>query len=198
MLFRSIFTPRKLSEIFAKDKELKLDDGSERSKKVSGYDLLTESWFAQNEIWGTSEEKGFLDFFRACLVKLNESFTDILLFRNEQHFPIFAFEDGAAFYPDFVLFMTQKNASNSLGLQVFIEPKGEQFLDESKTFEKSGEGWKQKFLLSIQSDHRIVIESDKHMLIGLPFFNSGNLNPDLRLRFAESFKVLYAADVKDS
>lgn len=193
-----VFTPKKLSDIFATDKELKLEDGSERSKKVSGYDLLTEDWFAQNEIWGTSEEKGFLDFFRACLAQLKESFSDIILFRNEQHFPIFAFEDGAAFYPDFVLFMTQKNVSKPIGLQVFIEPKGDQFLDDSKTFEKSGEGWKQKFLLGIQSDHRIVIESDKHVLIGLPFFNSGNLNPDLRVRFAESFNLLYVKDLEDS
>ncbi len=186
------FTPRKLSEIFSPDKELKLEVGSERSKKVDGYDLLEENWFAQNEIWGTSEEKSFLEFFRVCLGELNDNFQDVTLFRNEMHFCVYAFEDGAAFYPDFVLFMTKRAGNNSIRYQVFIEPKGNQFLDDSMSFSKSSEGWKERFLLAIESDHRIVIEEGKHILIGLPFFNSGELNPDLRVRFGESLTALYS------
>jgi type III restriction enzyme len=185
------FIPRKLSDVFGSSKEIKLESGSERSKKISGYDLMNEKWFAQNEIWGTSEEKSFLGFFRTRLEELGQKFENITLFRNEMHVPIYAFENGAAFYPDFILFMTAQLGDKSIGLQVFIEPKGNQFLDESKEFSRSGEGWKQKFLLEIETGHAMLAESDSHRLIGLPFFNSGELNPELLTTFSNSFKALY-------
>lgn len=186
------FKPILIKDVFGLDKELKLEEGSERTRPVSEYELQLESWFAQNEIWGTSEEKQFLNFLRNTFVELESHFKDIILFRNEKHFPLYAFENGDVFFPDFVLFMKDKAGENQLGYQIFIEPKGDQFLDENGEFEHSGEGWKQKFLTQISEEALLIIDRDNQRLIGLPFFNSGNTNPQLRLKFNEAFKSLFS------
>lgn len=185
------FKPKLLKEVFGIEKNLKLEVGSERSRRISGYELELEKWFAQNEIWGTSEEKSFLNFIRSSMQELEINFKDIVLFRNERHFPLYAFHTGEPFFPDFVLFMKSKNDSEDFGYQIFIEPKGDQFLDEDKTFERSGEGWKQKFLMQISSEHKLFADDGKFKLVGLPFFNAGSVNSDLRKKFNDSFKVIF-------
>jgi type III restriction enzyme len=186
------FKPMPVKEVFGGVKELKLEEGSERTRPVSEYELYLESWFAQNEIWGTSEEKQFLNFLRNSITELDAHFKDIILFRNEKHFPLYAFESGDAFFPDFVLFMKSKQGGNQLGYQIFIEPKGDQFLDENREFGHSGEGWKQKFLMQISDESKLVIDGEHHRLIGLPFFNAGNTNPQLRSKFNDAFKSLFS------
>ncbi len=186
------FKPLPVKEVFGGVKELKLEEGSERTRPVSEYELYLETWFAQNEIWGTSEEKQFLNFLRNSISELDAHFKDIILFRNEKHFPLYAFESGDAFFPDFVLFMKSKQGGNQLGYQIFIEPKGDQFLDENREFGHSGEGWKQKFLMQISDESKLVIDGENHRLFGLPFFNAGNTNPQLRSKFNEAFKSLFS------
>ena len=88
--------------------------------------------------------------------------------------------------------MKSKQGGNQLGYQIFIEPKGDQFLDENREFGHSGEGWKQKFLMQISDESKLVIDGDNHRLIGLPFFNAGNTNPQLRSKFNEAFKSLFS------
>ena len=51
-------------------------------------------------------------------------------------------------------------------------------MDAQKTFEQSKEGWKQKFLMEIESNHKtdfdhFKIENKDFKLLGLPFFNEG-------------------------
>jgi type III restriction enzyme len=186
------FKSMPVKEVFGGVKELKLEEGSERTRPVSEYELNLEGWFAQNEIWGTSEEKQFLNFLRNSISELSAHFKDIILFRNEKHFPLYAFESGDAFFPDFVLFMKSKQGNNQLGYQIFIEPKGDQFLDEDREFAHSGEGWKQKFLMQVSDESKLVIGGENHRLIGLPFFNAGNTNPQLRSKFNEAFKSLFS------
>lgn len=181
-----------VKEIFGGVKELKLEEGSERTRPVSEYELYLERWFAQNEIWGTSEEKHFLHFLRNSLSELDKNFKEVILFRNEKHFPLYAFESGDAFFPDFVLFLKSKNGDDQIGFQIFIEPKGDQFLDENREFERSGEGWKQKFLIQISEESKLVIDGETHRIIGLPFFNSGDTNPKLRSKFNDAFKFLFS------
>ena len=185
------FKPVSVKEVFGQQKELKLEEGSERSKPVSEFELYLEKWFAQNEIWGTSEEKQFIHFLRNSINELELHFTDVILFRNERHFTLYSFDEGEAFYPDFVLFMKSKKDNNQVWYQVFIEPKGDQFLDEDKDFSHSGEGWKQRFLLQLSSKQKLIVEDSKYRLIGLPFFNAGQTNPELRSKFNESFKSLF-------
>lgn len=185
------FKPISVKEVFGQEKELKLEEGSERTKPVTDFELGLQDWFAQNEIWGTSEEKEYVKFIKNSLHEMENQFNEIVLFRNEKHFPLYSFQNGEAFYPDFVLFMKTKDKSNQLAYQVFIEPKGDQFLDDESTFARSGEGWKQDFLLDIAPEHKLVIKDDKFKLVGLPFFNSGNTNSELRRQFNDAFKRLF-------
>ena len=185
------FKPVSVREVFGQEKELKLEEGSERTKPVSEYELHMEKWFAQNEIWGTSEEKEFIRFIKSSLHEIENRFDEIVVFRNEKHFPLYSFQSGEAFYPDFVLFMKTKDESNQLVYQVFIEPKGDQFLDDQGTFARSSEGWKQDFLLNIAPEHKLVIENDRYKVVGLPFFNSGNTNSELRRQFNVAFKEFF-------
>jgi len=181
------FKPISVKEVFGQEKVLKLEEGSERTKPISEFELGLENWFAQNEIWGTSEEKEFVRFLKNSMHEIESQFTEIFLFRNEKHFPLYSFENGEAFYPDFVLFMKRIDRANELAYQIFIEPKGDQFLDDSDTFKNSGEGWKQAFLLTIADEHKLMFEDSKFRLVGLPFFNSGNTNSDLRKNFNDTF-----------
>ena len=186
------FKPVSIREVFGQEKELKLEEGSERTKPVSEFELGLQEWFAQNEIWGTSEEKEFVKFLKNSLHEMESKFNEIVLFRNEKHFPLYSFQNGEAFYPDFVLFMKTKDKSNQLAYQVFVEPKGDQFLDDERSFIRSGEGWKQEFLLHIAPEHKLIIEDENFKLVGLPFFNSGNTNPELRRQFNDAFKQLFS------
>ena len=85
------------------------------------------------------------------------------------------FSDGQAFEPDFLLFANDKKTGN-ISWQIFIEPKGSQFLDSNNTFKNSKEGWKEAFLNEIteRSESKVLIDDDKYRIIGLPFFNEKN------------------------
>lgn len=179
-----------IQKIFENDKVLQLDSESPRAQNMRDFDFGTRDWFAQNEIWGTSEEESFLRFIDEAIIKLKKKYQDIALLRNEQFFKIYSFENGEPFYPDFVLLLTEKKTKQEVMYQVFIEPKGDQFLDAQNTFEQSKEGWKQKLLIKIEKSHTVdlKIENKDFRLIGLPFFNEGQVNSALREKFEEVFE----------
>jgi len=170
---------------------LQLDEDSPRAQNMRDFDFSSFDWFAQNEIWGTSEEESFLKFINEIVIKLQKKYQEIALLRNEQFFKIYNFEDGQPFSPDFVLFLKEKKSKREIVYQVFIEPKGDGFLDEDKRFEKSKEGWKQKFLIEIEKqgsiELRLNFENQDYKLIGLPFYNEGLVNNNLRKKFEEVF-----------
>lgn len=91
--------------------------------------------------------------------ELEEKWTDIYLLRNEKGVRIYNFEDGQAFEPDFLLFANDKKTGNT-SWQIFIEPKGSQFLDSEGGFDKGKEGWKQRFL------NEITKRSEARTLVG--------------------------------
>ena len=187
------FKAHLIQKIFENDKVLQLDSESPRAKNMRDFDFGAHDWFAQNEIWGTSEEESFLRFIDEAITKLKKKYQDIALLRNEQFFKIYSFENGEPFYPDFVLFLTEKKTKQEVMYQIFVEPKGDQFLDAQKTFEQSKEGWKQKFLMEIESNHKtdfdhFKIENKDFKLLGLPFFNEGQISKVLREKFEEVFK----------
>ena len=180
------FSPQKISHVFGKEKELRLDiDGTRKdliSNRYPHINLETTEWFAQNEIWGTDQEEGFIAFIYNSISELKSIYKEVVVFRNEMHFPIFSFENGEAFYPDFVL-MLQKDSNDSVkSYQVFIEPKGDHLLEK--------DAWKEEFLLSISKIAKITFESDKYRLIGLPFFNKGEIDSALNENFAKEYKKL--------
>lgn len=104
--------------------------------------------------------------------ELEKNWTDIYLLRNEKGVRIYNFEDGQAFEPDFLLFANDKKTGNT-SWQIFIEPKGGQFTDSEKRFDKGKEGWKQHFLNEItkRSEARTLVDNDRYRIVGLPFYN---------------------------
>ena len=158
-------------EVF-KDKVLKFsadnilgEDDSQFAHFVSCKD-----WFANNTIYGTSEEKDFVRMFDRFVIKLKEQYDEIYLLRNERHFAIYGFSDGSAFQPDFALFLREKSGEMSV-YQLFIEPKGVQL--------KEYDHWKETFLAEITSQFegkRLEFNGEKYRLIGVPFYNNRDEN----------------------
>ena len=133
------------------------------------------TWYAYDDNFGTSEEKLLVRSIKSLMITLEKQWSDIYLLRNEKGVRIFNFSDGQAFEPDFLLFANDKKTGN-ISWQIFIEPKGSQFLDSNNTFKNSKEGWKEAFLNEIteRSESKVLIDNDKYRIIGLPFFNEKN------------------------
>jgi type III restriction enzyme len=178
-----------IKQVFLENKVLNLDGDSPRAQSMKDFNFLSKEWFAQNEIWGTSEEEALLRFIDNAMDDLQTKYSSVHLLRNEAYFRMYNFSDGEAFYPDFVLFLSNLDGSKELIKQVFIEPKGNQFLDINQTFESSKEGWKQKLLLELSEKHEftLIYENADYRLLGLPFFNTGTQNIELRNTFQESW-----------
>jgi type III restriction enzyme len=165
------FTPARIHEIFH-DKTLKFSKDNERGKEDSQFEheVKTKDWFAFNTIYGTSEEKAFVRMLDRQMEKLKEQYESIYLLRNEGHFAIYNFSDGATFQPDFVLFLHEKNGK-SLTYQLFIEPKGAHLTDKDR--------WKEVFLKEIKQEFGnkvLKLEESKYRLIGVPFYNNEDEN----------------------
>lgn len=147
---------------------------SQKSQTETKYfeDLDSLDWYAYDDNFGTSEEKLLIRLIKDLMAELEEKWTDIYLLRNEKAVKIFSFDKGQAFEPDFLMFANDKETGN-ISWQVFIEPKGSQFLDADNTFNNSKEGWKQKFLLQISEldTARTLVDDEHYRIIGLPFFN---------------------------
>lgn len=170
------FTPRDFKGVF-KDHTLKfrVDPGSSKENGVSmrtphnlalRLDLTTCEWYAYDDCFGTSEEKYLIKYIESIIEKLREKYCDIYLVRNELDLKIYAFEDGAAFEPDFVLFMRHKDNDEKFdNIQIFIEPKGAHL--------EAGDKWKEEFLLLIGDEAILTFNTPNNMyrIWGLPFFN---------------------------
>ena len=130
-------------------------------------------WYAYDDNFGTSEEKYLVRAIRELMNDLQEKWSDIYLLRNEKAVKIYSFDEGRAFEPDFILLANDKKVGNT-SWQIFIEPKGSQFLDSNNTFKNSKEGWKEKFLLQIteRDDARTLLDDERYRIVGLPFFNN--------------------------
>lgn len=136
-------------------------------------DLDNLKWYAYDDNFGTSEEKLMVKAIKELMPELESKWTDIYLLRNEKAVRIYNFSDGQAFEPDFLMFANDKDLGN-ISWQIFIEPKGSQFLDDNGRFEHGKEGWKEKFLLEIteRNESRTLVDNDQYRIIGLPFYNN--------------------------
>lgn len=134
--------------------------------------LHEADWFVYSDNFGTSEEKSLVKTIDALMHDLETKWDDIHLVRNERFIKIYAFEDGAAFEPDFLLFANDKKKGD-VSWQIFIEPKGNQFLGDSRTFDDGKEAWKQRFLLQIKDRFKTatLLEDANYRVVGLPFYN---------------------------
>lgn len=149
-------------------------------------DLDNLDWYAYNDNFGTSEEKLLVRLIKDLMVELEEKWTDIYLLRNEKAVKIYSFDEGKAFEPDFLLFANDKKTGN-VSWQIFIEPKGSQFLDADNTFNNSKEGWKQEFLrqISERDEARTLVDDDRYRIVGLPFFNESISKEDVKEHLRE-------------
>ena len=149
-----------------KDKEIKVYKDSERAD--GQFDVVSEpEWYVYNANYGTSEEKEFVKMFARRFEHLDKKFKNIYLIRNEREVKIID-KLGRAFEPDFILFCKQKKGKK-LTYQVFIEPKGNHLVAHDK--------WKEEFLKEIQEEQKsIIIDTDKYLITGVPFYNNANEN----------------------
>jgi|TARA_R110000782_G_scaffold82779_13_gene162645 type III restriction enzyme len=181
------FKPYRISDRFT-DKILKLRiEGETGLSWVKGesnvpgldqIDLAAKDWHAYDDSYGTDQEKHFIKYLNDQAERLLARYDDFHLLRNEKAVKLFAFADGQAFEPDFVLFLRKKNEDTSTILQLFIEPKGDHL--------KQADSWKEAFLRDIATQHRIetVFQGRDYAVYGLPFFNEqGQSNADFKEAF---------------
>lgn len=135
-------------------------------------DIDSLEWYAYDDNYGTDEEKLLVKALHQIMNLLESKWSDIYLLRNEKAVRIYNFDDGKAFEPDFLMFANDKETGNT-SWQIFIEPKGSQFLDSESRFDNGKEGWKQRFLNEITkiSEAKLLVDDDKYRIIGLPFYN---------------------------
>ncbi|MCA9389078.1 MAG: type III restriction endonuclease, partial [Candidatus Magasanikbacteria bacterium] len=132
-------------------------------------ELKYEDWYVVDQFYGTSEEKGLIEFIKDTIINLQNKYREVYLLRNEEQYKIFDFNTGQGFQPDFILFLKDKT---NLHYQVFVEPKGDNLLQKDE--------WKNLFLKEITEKYSeknvLKIENKKYSLIGLPLFNKNNNN----------------------
>ena len=146
------------------DKTLKFSVDTPRADDSDTAHLVKfRDWFAYENLYGTSEEKALVQMLDRWVQESEKTYEDIYLLRNEGHFSIYNFSDGAPFQPDFVLFLREKNGE-SLSYQLFIEPKGEHLVEMDR--------WKEKFLQEIHAEFhsKILTENRTYRVIGVPSF----------------------------
>ena len=184
------FSPRMVREVFT-DKTLTfmLDDGGDKefgrsmsnaAETAYHLDLSTRGWFAFDDCFGTSEEKLLIQYIDKRYNDLAKTYSEAYLIRNEKHFKLYAFEDGRALEPDFVLYLIGKEKKDTMHYQVFVEPKGTHLLKADE--------WKERFLLSIKDSFEVeqLFSNKKYVVWGLPFYNSTERMPE----FEEAFDYL--------
>lgn len=167
--------PFSFTDLFGEEKEKNVIIDPE-SKNLET-ELLQHKWYILNGFNGTSEERELLGFIKNKIGNLEEKYSEVYLLRNEEVYKLYDFEQGRGFEPDFLLFL---KGGKNLYYQIFIEPKGGQFLDKEGGFKESKEAWKEEFLLKISqkygSGNLLKAENKNYKLIGLPFFNKKEEN----------------------
>lgn len=175
------FVARRLKEVF-QDKTVSY------SETVAGglgtpqedVDLSAADWFAYNDNFGTSEEKAFVAYFSKHIDELKARYSKIYLLRNERAFHVYAFDDGARFEPDYVLFLKTSDADDFEQWQIFIEPKGNHLIEH--------DSWKETFLNSLKDKAKVLDDGNRYRIWGLPFFNNDRLR-DFDSAFRATLKL---------
>lgn len=181
----TLFKVHQIKDIFLDSKLIKLAKDDKKAQEVKEINLMAKDWYAQNNLYGTSEEQSFINFFETSIVSLKKQYSEIALIRNERYFKIFDFEAGRVFEPDFLLLLRKGRSQKPLVIQLFIEPKGDQFKDIKGQFDLGKEGWKQKFLLQLENEAEtdFKFKNIRFKLLGLPFYNDS-----LKQVFEEAFE----------
>ena len=148
------FEPKQL-KVILKDKKISLGSIIQNGGKGNSQnncsneeyrlDLTNENWYVFNDNYGTSEEKLFVKYFKTHIEPiLKEKNLEYYVIRNERipELAIYSFEAGERFEPDFLLFVRKQRSEGSLTYQGYVEPKGNQLLDN--------DAWKEAFSMHIE------------------------------------------------
>lgn len=147
-------------------------------------DLTTADWYIYDDNFGTSEEKYLIKYIDEIMPKLQEKYSDVYLVRNYKELRVYAFDDGRATEPDFILFLRRKGEEEQYdNLQIFIEPKGEHL--------RAADKWKEAFELSIHDNAEVRFETpnDKFVIWGMPFFTNSR-RQEFEKAMRESFGIV--------
>lgn len=181
------FRLKKFSDVFkeGKSKRVKPENLEDEGGDISG-----KNWYVLNRFAATSEERGLVEFIKDNISQLEGRYKHVYLVRNEEVYKIYDFDTGKGFQPDYLLFLGDKGKP-SLYYMVFIEPKGEIFMDMTE------QQWKEDFLKKITERHGhvsvdgkqgtpLVRENSAYRLyaVGLPFYNMAK-SEDFKKEFRE-------------
>ena len=161
------FTPHRVNESIA-DVTLTVG-GTYRTQwkdwtRNEGIDLATLDWFAHDDFFGTSAEMELILSIAKQIDRLRADFGEIRLIRNEKAVKLYAFDDGAGFEPDFLLFLQRDLDGSAKMVQIFVEPKAPHLA--------AGDAWKQAFLQAIGKQAKLPdFYVSTHRVDGVPFFD---------------------------
>ena len=174
------------------DKYLIIEEPKEGSQQERGLsmngprssiplNLTNEDWYVYSDDYGTDEEKYLVKFIYDIKDKLQKTFKETYLIRNQKMLDLFTFKKGERFEPDYIL-MLGDGKSKANYLQLFIEPKGQQLENKDE--------WKQEFLLEIKQENKIInlFEDDKYKIFGLPFYQESK-KIDFKDKLEELVKI---------
>ena len=178
------FHEQPINAIFT-DKKLKFSADNPRinaeSRRFDEIFVKDKCWMAFNGLYGTSEERGLIELLSRWLRSAEETYEDIYLLRNERHFAIYAFSDGRAFEPDFVLFLRETNGK-SITYQLFIEPKGQHLIEQDR--------WKENFLKEIcaECNSKLLTENNEYRVIGVGYFYNSERENNFKVKLNKTLE----------
>ncbi|WP_041270125.1 hypothetical protein [Parageobacillus thermoglucosidasius] len=153
-------------------------------------DLSDKNWYVYEENYGTSEEKHFIQMFNTIYEDLKKYYKNIYILRNERLFQIYRFSDGKPMEPDFLLFAQKKDSDEMVQYQLFIEPKGEGYMETDR--------WKEEFLLSIErlydvsaqnQNGFVLLDKKEYRIVGMPFYNKKLTEQNFRKQLYEILNI---------
>lgn len=186
-----LFEPKSISDVVT-DRSMQIIPPPSSSEKEEGVpmkeshrddfrriNLADKDWYVYNENYGTVEEKAFIKYLNDNMEALEKNYTEIFLVRNEKLFQIYAFSDGRATEPDFVIFLRDGKTGEIASYQLFVEAKGKHLEEKDH--------WKEVFLCEIADKYEmeVVADMDDFRIMGLPFFNE---RPKKKESFDKAFK----------
>ncbi|MCW2279093.1 hypothetical protein EDD73_12931, partial [Heliophilum fasciatum] len=185
------FTDKKFSEVF-RNKTRFITNPHGESEGISQnapsvrpewkIDLGSADWFVFNDNFGTTEEKAFVAYFATYVDDLKREYEKVYLVRNERQLVLYSFDGGERFEPDYLLFLRKRKSTGYEQYQIFVEPKGNNFISQDK--------WKEDFLLQIENrgiPKKTFADDTEYHVWGFPFYN----NQDEYVKiFTKSFERL--------
>ena len=137
---------------------------------IQTYDYKKAPWFVYNEAIVDKLERSLIELIQGYIEELQTKYKDVYLIRSDERNTKLKLHEFAGdvshyagFLPDFVLYL----ANESYIYQIYIEPKGDPYLNQDQ--------WKEDLLTSISPESVDVIGENDHVnLYGVKFYVAGD------------------------